>query len=214
MFNKLKFVYLIVLLFLVTNITFSQEDKDALALWKNGNYESAVNVCLAELEDPETTIAQKRESYTVLCWALLDSKRYAEVIKYGSKAFEMSPRDWRIVASLGEAHYNLGNNTEALYLLEKYIELKSSGDKVDYVYYLMGHLFLRLEQYNRADVALSMAVFLRPLDARWWARLGYAREQAKDFIRAKEAYDKALSINPSLVDAERGKKRVHQSLGM
>lgn len=210
-----KKVILICLLLLVVTSVFSQEDKNALDLWRSGNNEAAVKVCLEELETlPKSSFAERMDSYTVLCWALLNLKRYGDVVKYGSEAFEKSARDWRIVAALGEAHYHLGNNKESLYLLERYIELKSSGDKADYVYYLMGHLFLRLEEYNRADVALSMAVFLRPLDARWWARLGYAREQAKDFLRAKEAYNKALSINPSLVDAERGKKRVHESLGV
>lgn len=204
------------MLFIVASPLFSQEeDKNALKLWRSGNSEGAVKVCLEELKTlPKSSFAERMDSYTVLCWALLDLKRYNDVVRYGSEAFEKSGRDWRIVAALGEAHFHLGNNKESLYLLEKYIELRSSGDKADYIYYLMGHVFLRLEEYNRADVALSMAVFLRPLDAKWWSRLGYAREQAKDYIRAKEAYNKALSINPSLVDAERGKKRVHESLGM
>lgn len=206
---------LVSILLLVSATIFSQEDKNALALWRSGKSEAAVNVCLQELNDlPKSSFAERMDSYTVLCWALLSLRRYEDVVKYGTEAFEKSSGDWRIVASLGEAHFHLGNNAKSLYLLEKYIELKSSGNKADYVYYLMGHLFLRMEEYNRADVALSMAVFLRPLDAKWWSRLGYAREQAKDFIRAKEAYNKALSINPSLVDAERGKKRVHESLGL
>ncbi len=205
----------IVLILLVSTTLFSQGERNALSLWRKGDFESAVEVCIEELEAlPKSSFAERMDSYTVLCWSLISLRRYEDVVKYGTEAFEKSSRDWRIVASLGEAHYHLGNNIESLFLLEKYIEFRSSGNKADYVYYLMGHLFLRLEEYNRADVALSMAVFLKPLDAKWWSRLGYAREQAKDYNRAKEAYNKALSINPSLVDAERGKKRVHKSLGI
>lgn len=197
-----------------TNI-FSQEEKNALALLRLGKYEAAVNICMQELEElPKSSFAERMDSYTVLCWALLSLKRYDDVVKYGTEAYKKSSGDWRIVHSLGEAHFHLGNNAKSLYFLEKYIELKSSGNKADHAYYLMGHLFLRMEEYNRADVALSMAVVLKPLNAKWWARLGYAREQAKDYTRAKEAYNQALKINPSLVDAERGKKRVHESLGM
>lgn len=202
------------MLFAISSI-FAQERKNALTLYRQGNYEESIKVCLEELETlPQSSFIEISDSYTVLLWSLLGAKRYQDAVNYGVKAYERSSRDWRIVASLGEAHYHLGNNSESLFFFEKYIELNPSGDKADYVYYLMGHLFIRIEEYNRADVALSMAVFLRPLEARWWARLGYAREQAKEFQRAKEAYNKALSINPSLVDAERGKERVHKSLGL
>ncbi|MBN2618100.1 MAG: tetratricopeptide repeat protein [Spirochaetales bacterium] len=205
------------LLFIVIiNISLmAQEKKNALTLWRQSKFDEAVEVCLTELDTlPLTSFAERMDSYTVLCWSLLGLQRYEEVLKYGKEAYEKSSRDWRFVAALGEAHYFLGNNKESLYYLEKYIELKGTGDKADYMYYLMGHLFLRMEEYNRADVALSMAVYLKPLDAKWWARLGFAREQAKDYARAKDAYTKALSINSSLVDAERGIKRVHNSLGL
>lgn len=207
---------ILLLLILSSTISvFAQKEKNALTLWRQGQFESAAEVCLEELATlPDSSFAERMDSYTVLCWSYLSLNRYEDVLKYGSEAFEKSSRDWRFVAALGEAHYHLGNNKESLYYLEKYIELKSSGDKADYMYYLMGHLFLRMEEYNRADVALSMAVYLKPLDAKWWTRLGYAREQAKDYTRAKEAYTKALSINSSLVDAERGMKRVHESLGL
>lgn len=215
MTNIKKISILIIFILISTISLFAQKEKNALTLWRQGKFENAVEVCLEELDTlPESSFAERMDSYTVLCWSLLGLNRYEDVLQYGSEAFEKSSRDWRFVAALGEAHFNLGNNKESLYYLEKYIELKSSGDKADYMYYLMGHLFLRMEEYNRADVALSMAVYLKPLDAKWWTRLGYAREQAKDYIRAKEAYTTALSINSSLVDAERGIKRVHESLGL
>jgi len=213
-FKSRQFI-LVFIFILISQSLFSQSGENALDLWHAGRYESAVDVCKYELENlPKSSFAERMDSYTVLCWSLLSLKRYDDVVKYGTEAYNKSSRDWRIIASLGEAQYNLGNNKEALFLFEKYIELKNSGEKAGYVYYLMGHLFLRMGEYNRADMALSMAVSLKPLDAKWWARLGYAREQAKDFQRAKDAYNKALSINSSLVDAERGKKRVHESLGL
>lgn len=210
---RIKFLLLFILF--TASMVFGQEKRDALALYRKGQYDESISVCLDELKNlPESSYLERRESYTVLLWALLGAKRYSEAVTHGLKAYEQSNRDWRVVASLGEAHYYLGNNKESLYFMEKYMELNPSGDKADYLYYLMGHLFIRTEEYNRADVALSMAVFLRPLEARWWARLGYAREQAKEFQRSKDAYSKALSINPSLVDAERGVERVNKSLGL
>jgi cytochrome c-type biogenesis protein CcmH/NrfG len=48
--------------------------------------------------------------------------------------------------------------------------------------------------------------------ADWWARLGYARERGGDFQWSLEAYNKALALNPNLVDAVRGRSRVEQQL--
>jgi hypothetical protein len=48
--------------------------------------------------------------------------------------------------------------------------------------------------------------------ARWWARLGYAREMAEDYRYSLTAYNKALELNSRLSDAIRGKERVEAKL--
>jgi len=70
-----------------------------------------------------------------------------------------------------------------------------------------------LGEYNRADLALSTAVFHNPRIALYWARLAYAREQAKDYRYAMEAYGKALQLNPNLSDALRGRQRLQGLMG-
>ena len=67
----------------------------------------------------------------------------------------------------------------------------------------MGEIFIRLGEYNHADMAFTTAVYHSPNTARWWARLGYAREMARDYQFALEAYDKSLQLNPSLTEALR-----------
>ena len=66
--------------------------------------------------------------------------------------------------------------------------------------------------YNHADIALSTALHHSPSVSVWWGRLGYAREMAKDYVYALEAYEMALSLNPNLSDAERGRSRVHSAM--
>ena len=46
----------------------------------------------------------------------------------------------------------------------------------------------------------------------WWARLGYAREMAGNYIEAINAYDEALRLNSSSYDASRGRERVSAKL--
>jgi Flp pilus assembly protein TadD len=72
----------------------------------------------------------------------------------------------------------------------------------------MGEIYIQQGKFANADIALSTALYHSPNIADWWSRLGYAREKAGDSRFALEAYNKALALNPSLVDAQRGKARV------
>jgi predicted Zn-dependent protease len=80
------------------------------------------------------------------------------------------------------------------------------------VYYFMGEIFIQQGKFNNADIALSTALYHSPNVADWWTRLGYARERGGDFQWSLEAYNKALALNPNLVDAVRGRSRVEQQL--
>ena len=76
----------------------------------------------------------------------------------------------------------------------------------------MGEIFIQQGKFSNADIALSTALYHSPNVADWWARLGYARERGQDFQWSLEAYNKALALNPNLVDAVRGRARVEQQL--
>jgi cytochrome c-type biogenesis protein CcmH/NrfG len=69
-----------------------------------------------------------------------------------------------------------------------------------------------LGEYSNADIALSTALHYDNKDAKWWARLGYAREMKKDFQWAREAYENALKLNPNLIEARRGFESVRKKL--
>lgn len=184
----------------------AQEKKDALAIWRSGSYAEAVEVCLAELaEDPENM-----DSYTVLGWSLNDAGRYTEAREKMKEALAIKRYEYRIIENLAEACYYLGDNLTALKYFEQYADIAPNGDRIDQVYYFMGEIFILLGEYHHADIALSTAVHHAPNIARWWARLGYAREKAKDFDYAIKAYEKALQLNPELEDAQRGLEKSRQ----
>lgn len=182
----------------------AQERPDALQLYKQGNYVRAVQVCMDEIKE----LPRNMNSYVVLGWSLLKLGRHQEALDYGKRALDISRYDNRIIQIIAEAHYNLGNNLEALKYLEEYATISPTGDLIDEVYYLMGEVFIRMAEWNHADVAISTAVHHDPNVALWWARLGYSREQAKDYRFALDAYNKALQLNPNLGDAVRGRQRV------
>jgi len=182
----------------------AQSKPDALKLYREGKYDEARSVCLAELSINPNNL----ESYVVLVWSLLSLERWADAELYASKAYTTIRKDPRIVEALGEAAFYQGKNSEAIAHFRDYVNLLPDGSRIGTVYYLMGETYLRLVRPGHADIAIRTALQFEPGNAKWWTRLGYVRETASDWSYAVEAYDAALAIDPGLVDAIRGKDRV------
>jgi tetratricopeptide (TPR) repeat protein len=187
----------------------AQEKADALQLYKDGKYLEAIKVCQEELAESPKNV----DSHVVLGWSQLKLKRYAEALQTAETAEEISPHDPRVVQITGEARYYLGRIEEALASLEEYVRLRPTGDRIARVYWLMGECFVSLKEYQNADIALSTALYHEQNNAGWWARLGYARELANDLALSREAFDRALKLDPNLIDAQRGRERVEKKLG-
>ena len=189
---------------------FAQGKPDARREWLNKNYTRAIQIC----EDELKSNPRNCDSYVVLCWALVDNKQYAEGEQRAAAARRIFPDDVRLIEILGEAKYYLDKNAEALELFQLYVARtrESSASRLGRVYFLTGEIYIRQAKYEHADIALSMAVCLEPNTSQWWTRLGYAREMAKDYKSAIEAYNKALNLNPALADATSGKTRCQSHL--
>ena len=187
-------------------VSFAQERPDALERYREGKYEEAVAITLREIKDSP----RSRDSYSVLCWSLIELRRFDEALVRAEEAYGFAPNDPRIVEVIGEAHYYLGGNLDALSYFERYAVIADTGDRIDRIYYFMGEIFIRLGEYNHADIAFSTALYHSPNVSIWWGRLGYARELAEDYPFALSAYERALSLNPNLTDANRGRQRVQQ----
>ncbi len=200
------------LLFFSLFPVFAQEDRqDALELYRNGQYKQSVEVCLKELAlYDDSQLVQRMDAYSVLGWSLIRLRRYDDALKYGNEALGFSRYDSRILENLGEANYYLGNHKKALNFFQQYVALNAGGDRIDRVYYFMGETYIRLGKFYHADMALSTAVYHSPSRARWWSRLGYAREEAGELKIARKAYEKALSLKPSLQEARKGLERIAQ----
>lgn len=207
--NKLAFVLFLLIFSEPLFAQSSTTKQDALVLYHNGKYREAVQVCEEELlENPNRV-----ESYVVMCWALVKNKQYAEAEERASEGLVISPYDLRLIEVLGEAKYYLGKNTAAMAQFQKYVaSAPESGSRVGIAYYFMGEIFIRQARYQHADIALSSAVKKEPLLDTWWVRLGYAREMAGNYYEAVAAYDEALRLNSSSVEASRGRERVNTKL--
>ena len=207
--KKNIFVFFI-LFFLFEFFGFSQTTKqDALVLYHNGKYRESVQVCEEELKENPNRV----DSYVVMCWSLVKNKQYAEAEERALSGLEVSPYDLRLIEILGEAKYFLGKNTGAMEQFQKYVaSAPESGARVGTAYYYMGEIFIRQARYQHADIAFSSAVKKESMLDSWWVRLGYAREMAGNYYEAVNAYDEALRLNSSSIEASRGRDRVNAKL--
>jgi tetratricopeptide (TPR) repeat protein len=186
----------------------AQDKPDALELYRAGKFADSIKVCQQELAVSPNNI----DSYVVMGWSMLRLQQYADALAAAQKAAGISPNDPRVVQIIGEADVFLGKTAEALTSLQQYVVLRPNGDRIGRVYWLMGECYIRLKQYQNADIALSTAVYYEQNNALWWTRLGYARELANDLQWASDAYSRALKLDPGQTDAQRGKENVDKKL--
>ena len=204
-----KFSVFLLFVFVFFNPSFSQTKQDALVLYNNGKFREAILVCEAELQENPNRI----ESYVVMCWSLVKNKQYNEAEIRALVGLKISQYDLRLIEILGESRYYLGKNQAAMEQFERYVaNAPESGSRVGSAYYFMGEIYIRQAKYQHADMAFTAAVKKEPLLDKWWVRLGYAREMAKNYYEAMDAYDEALRLNSSSIDAERGRSRVSAKL--
>ena len=196
------------MLCLVPVFSQSQTRPDALAEYRNGNYERSVAICKDEISANRRNL----DAHVVICWSLIRLNRYEEALTYARQGRGISLYDPRIIEILGEINYYEGHNIEALQYFQEYINLAPEGLRIETVYYFLGEIYIRLGRFRHADIALSTAVHWQPGNALWWTRLAYARENAGEPHEAVTAYQRALSLNSQLVDARRGLNRARQSL--
>ena len=207
--KKSLFIILFITLFFNIYSQTANPKPDALKLYREGKFTESIEICISEIQDNPENL----DSYAVLCWGLVANRQYSEAEYWADKGRQVSKYDPRLVEIQAEANFYLGKNKDALSLFQEYISLiPSSGSRFGEAYYFMGEIYIRLAKYNHADIAFTTAVKTEPLKEYWWTRLGYAREMAANYGISLEAYEQALTLNPSQADAKAGKERVSKYL--
>lgn len=206
--RKINFIFLILFVGCLSSV-FSDEKADALVLYQRGLYQESIAVCEQEIQSNPNRI----ESYVVMCWSLVKNKQYAEAEIRATAGLKINPYDVRLLEILGEAKYYLGNYKGAIEQFQKFFSnAPENHPRMGVAYYLMGKIYIKQERYLHADIAFSTAVKKDATNDKWWTELGYAREMSKDYAKAADAYERALKINPSSINASKGRTRVHQKI--
>lgn len=205
------------LLILTITTVYTQDKPDALRSFRQGrnleavgrtedakaSYEEAIAICKQDL----TANPKNMDAYTIYGWSLFRLGKYRETIEICQDALKIV-NDYRIVETMGEAYFYLGNYKESLRHMERYVDAAPRGERISTAYFFIGEIYRITGQYNRADIAYTAAVHLEPAIALWWFRLGSVREQVGDKTGASDAYRRALNLRPDYKDASDGLSRV------
>lgn len=206
---------LLVLLGIIS--AFGQEKPDALKSYRQGRnleavgrmedakvaYAEAIEICKQDLADNDKNM----EAYTIYGWSLLRMGKNREAVDLCQEALKIA-NDYRIVETMAEGYFYLGNYKESLRHMERYVDAAPRGERISTAYFFIGEIYRITRQYNRSDIAYTAAVHLEPAIALWWFRLGSVREEVGDKTVASDAYRRALNLRPDYKDATEGLKRV------
>ena len=170
----------------------------------NTLYNEAIRICLDEVSRGTAT----RTSYTVMTWTLQRQGRYPEVISWGERGLRIYPDEYRIVETMGEAYFYLGNYERSLSFMQRYTNVLPEGERAATAFFFIGEIYRLTQRYYHADIAYTTALRMEPNIALWWYRLASVREQINDRTPAIEAYQQALRYNPNYREARDGLARL------
>ncbi len=195
----------------------AQERPDALKLYRNGRsldtigrrddaraaYSEAINVCREELKRNPKNM----DSYAVYTWCLFRLGHYRDTALVCTDALKIA-KDFRIIETLGEANFYLGNYAEALRNMETYIDAAPTGERISVAHFFVGEIYRLTGKYNKADIAYSISVYLQPGNWLWWYRLGLVREAAGQKQSALTAFQTALKLKADYKEASEAVQRL------
>jgi tetratricopeptide (TPR) repeat protein len=206
---KTKRLFLLILFVLLAlNVHAQNRRPDALVEFRAGNFELAIQICRDEIAENPNNL----ESHVVICWSLMQLNRFEEALRYARAGRAINRFDVRITLILGEVNFYLGRNGEAMQFFQEYANAAPEGPRIANVYYYMGEIFIREGRFRHADISLSTAVHRQPGNASWWARLAFFFFYSGELSGAIEAYERALSLNSRLTDAQRGIERIRVTM--
>ena len=173
----------------------------------NAHYNEAVRICLDEV----SRNAAARDTYTVITWTLQRQRKYTDVITWGERGLRIYSDEYRIVETMGEAFFYLGNYERSLSYMQRYTNALPQGERASVAFFFIGEIYRLSQKYHHADIAYTTALRFEPNIALWWYRLATVREQIGDRWPAIEAYQQSLRLNPNYNEAREGLARLQSN---
>jgi tetratricopeptide (TPR) repeat protein len=173
----------------------------------NAHYNEAVRICLEEV----SRNAANRDTYTVMTWTLQRQRKYSDVVTWGERGLRIYSDEYRIVETMGEAFFYLGNYERSLFYMQRYTNALPEGERASVAFFFIGEIYRLAQKYHHADIAYTTALRFEPSMALWWYRLATVREQIGDRRSAIDAYQQSLRLNPNYSEAREGLARLQNN---
>lgn len=159
----------------------------------NPYYNEAIRIAQDEIARNAAT----SDTFTVITWALRRQNRHAEVISLGQQGLSRFPNEFRIMQTMGESWFFLGNFNNSLHYMQRYTHALPQGGRSSVAFFFMGEIFRLTQRFHHADIAYTTAVHLAPTLPLWWYRLATVRAALGDRSEAIDAFQHALRLNPN-----------------
>jgi len=173
----------------------------------NTHYNEAIRICLDEV----SRNAANRDTYTVMTWTLQRQRKYTDVVTWGERGLRIYSDEYRIVETMGEAFFYLGNYERSLFYMQRYTNALPEGERASVAFFFIGEIYRLAQKYHHADIAYTTALRIEPGIALWWYRLATVREQIGDRRPAIDAYQQSLRLNPNYNEARDGLARLQNN---
>ncbi len=129
-------------------------------------------------------------------------ENYEEAAVHFEKALQAAPTDL-LMLSAAISYNELGNKDKADELLGKISDSSPDGIAAQRARFLLGERAMEIGNTTKAMSIYEKIVEVDPRSAEGWYRLGIVFETVKDPIKARAAWRKATSIDPSHVEARK-----------
>ena len=150
----------------------------------------AAGICLPSFSAPISP-DKKKEIIALYNSNSLD-EAYAEITKIleDERDYEL----WYLLANISQ---DKGNTTNAVFFLQKSINLNPDFDKA---HYNLGNIYLNEKRYNLAINEYKKAIKIKKDFAYYYYNTGCAYLGLKDYRNAKNAFVKAIKLNSDEAD--------------
>ncbi len=165
------------------------------SLYKQGRLRESIENSLILIKRDKNNIS----AYAVAGLSYLGLKQWSKALEISKEGYKLAPNDLRLLATIGEAYYELNKNELALEYLSRYVLLGQQGQGTlkHWMYYYMAVIYKRLNKLHKADIALSAAIFYDSLRTDWILELAQLKEKKGEKNESLVLYKKVLSLEPT-----------------
>lgn len=160
-----------------------------------GRYQESLNA----LDNEKRLFPDRINIYVIMAWNYRELKNFASMESISLEGLKMQPTDTRILKNLAEAYFFQKKYQDSAATFEKYIKYKFSWSDpyLSYSYYYLGICYYYMQQYRKADIALSTSNHYVPKSFNTVILLAEIKELLGEYKRANAFFIQASQIAPA-----------------